>query len=384
MCFPSQTLGEEEVSVTNLRVPGPTPCPDEVLAAVGGQMINHRGPEFRDLITRVHRRLQEVFQTKNDVLILTASGTGAMEAALVNTLSPGDGVLCVSIGEFGERFIQIAQAYGMRVVKVDFPYGHAADPEEVRKALRAHPWVKAVCVTHNETSTGVTNDLQALARVVKEADKLLIVDAISSLGCIPLPVDAWGCDVVATASQKGFMVPPGLAFVSMSPLAWEAYRSARSPRYYLDLGKHKAFFEKGQTPWTPAVSLLYGLDVSLEAMLRRGMEAIYAHHACIGALTRAGVRALGLSLLPVEERYASNTVTAIKVPEGVDGNRLVALLREEFGVVVAGGQGPLAGRVIRIGHMGYVREEDIREALEALGKALTRMGYRTPAPTASV
>lgn len=365
--------------MANLRVPGPTPCPADVLAAVGGQMINHRGPEFKDLITRVHQRLQQVFETKNDILILTTSGTGAMEAALANTLSPGDAVLCVSIGEFGERFVQIAQAYGMEVVKVAFPYGQAADPEEVRKALRAHPQVKAVCVTHNETSTGVTNDLQAIARVVKEADKLLIVDAISSLGCIPLPVDAWGCDVVATASQKGFMVPPGLAFVSVSPRAWEAYKTAKSPRFYLDFAKHKSYYERGQTPWTPAISIFYGLDVSLRFMLQQGMENIFAHHARIGALTRRGARALGLSLLAADERYASNTVTAIRVPEGIDGQRLGALLRERFGVVVAGGQGPLAGKIIRIGHMGYVREEDIQETLEALGKALTLLGYRLPA-----
>ncbi|GBD11973.1 Soluble hydrogenase 42 kDa subunit [bacterium HR23] len=365
--------------MANLRIPGPTPCPEDVLSAVAQQMINHRGPEFKDLITRIHARLQQVFQTRNDVLILTASGTGAMEASIVNTLSPGDPVLCISIGEFGERFIQIAEAYGLQVVKLSFPYGHPADPEEVRKALKANPQVKAVCVTHNETSTGVTNDLQAIAQVVKEADKLLIVDAISSLGCIPLPVDAWGCDVVATASQKGFMVPPGLAFVSVSPRAWEAYKSARCPRYYLDFAKHKAYYERGQTPWTPAVSIFYGLDVSLGHMLRQGMENIFAHHARIGALTREGARALGLSLLVKDERYASNTVTAIKVPEGIDGRRLEATLRERFGVVVAGGQGPLAGKIIRIGHMGYVREADIQETLEALGKALTLLGYRLPA-----
>ncbi|MBI4336943.1 MAG: alanine--glyoxylate aminotransferase family protein [Chloroflexi bacterium] len=364
----------------NLRVPGPTPCPEDVLEAVGGQMINHRGPEFKEIITRAHGRLQQVFATKNDVLIMTTSGTGGMEAAVVNVLSPGDKVLNVSVGVFGDRFAQIAERYGATVIKLSSPLGQAADPAAVRKALQANPDVKAVTVTHNETSTGVTNDLEAIAKVVKsEFGKLLVVDAISSLGCIPLLTDAWSCDVVATASQKGFMIPPGLAFISVSPAAWQAAEKNTTPRFYFDFARHKSYYQRGQTPWTPAVSIMYGLDLSLDKMLKEGMTNVYARHARIGRQVREGAKALGLQLLPADERYASNTVTAVRVPAGVEGAKLTGLLRQEHGVVVAGGQGPLEGKIIRIGHMGYVSEADIQDVLTALKASLTKLGFKTSA-----
>ena len=360
----------------NLRIPGPTPCPEEVLQASARPMINHRGPEFRNLLLRVTDRLKQAFQTQEDVLILTTSGTGAMEAAVVNTLSPGDKVLAVSIGYFGERFSQIARIYGAQIQDLSFPWGTAADPDQVRQALKADPEIKAVLVTHNETSTGVTNDLETIAGIVKgEFDRLLLVDAISSLGSIPLPVDEWQCDVVMTGSQKGWMTPPGLAMVSVSQRAWQAASQATMPRFYFDFASAKRYLERGQTPATPAVSIFFSLDVALEMLFQEGMEEVYRRHARIAQRTREGVKALGLSLLP-NERIASNTVTAIRVPEGVNGRELTAMLRQEYDTIVGGGQGPLEGQIFRIGHLGYVSEQDIDDTLAALREALPHLGFQ--------
>ena len=235
--------------MAQLRIPGPTPCPPEVLQAMAWPMVNHRGPEFQQMLNDVTEKLKQVFQTRNDVLILTGSGTGGLEAAAVNMLSPGDRVLSVSIGVFGDRFANIAQQFGAEVVPLKLEWGKAADPDAVKKALKDNPGVKAVLVTHNETSTGVTNDLAAISKVVKEAGKLLLVDAISSLGSINLPVDDWHCDVVVTGSQKGWMVPPGLAMVSVSPEAWQAHAKAKMPRFYWDFTRAKKYLEKrGRIP----------------------------------------------------------------------------------------------------------------------------------------
>ncbi len=354
----------------NLRIPGPTPCPPEVLEAMARQMINHRGPEFAELIRRVTTRTKMVFETQHDVLILTTSGTGGLEAAVVNTLSPGDRVLALSCGEFGERFSAIAERYGADVTKlVVFP-GESFDPLEVDSALEHVPDAKAVLVTHNETSTGVENPLQEIAGVVKAHGKLLLVDAVSSLGAVPVRTDAWGLDVVVTASQKGWMVPPGLAMVSMSKAAWAAYREARMPRFYFDLMKAKKSLEKGQTPWTPAVSLLYALDVALERMLQQGMENIYERHLYLAERTRSGILSLGLQLF-AEDHY-SNTVTAVKVPKGKDVSDLIRRLREDHGVEVAGGQGKLSGKIFRIAHLGWVSEDEIDHALSAIASVLRK------------
>ncbi|MBI1885621.1 MAG: alanine--glyoxylate aminotransferase family protein [Chloroflexi bacterium] len=365
---------EPEEDPLNLRIPGPTPCPPEVLEAVAQPMINHRGRQFAALIQRVSERLKHFYQTKSDVFILTTSGTGGLEAAVVNTLSPGDRVLSVSIGAFGDRFAAIAESFGADVVALNYEWGKAADPDEVAKALSSDPSIKAVLVTHNETSTGVTNPLAEIARVVREREKLLLVDAISSLGSIPLYTDEWGLDVVVSGSQKGWMVPPGLAFVSMSERGWQAYESATMPRYYFDLARHRDSLSKGQTPWTPALSMFFGLDVALERLAEEGLESIFARHARLGRLTREGVRALGLTLF-ADERFASDTVTAVRLPEGVEDKVLRNLLEDDHGVVLAGGQGKLAGRIFRIGHLGLVSEEEIRQTLSALEVALPRAGY---------
>ncbi|MDP3063929.1 MAG: alanine--glyoxylate aminotransferase family protein, partial [Chloroflexota bacterium] len=364
----------------NLRIPGPTPCPPEVLDQVGEPMINHRGPEFKVLINSVTAKLKRVFQTREDLFILTSSGTGAMEASIVNTLSPGDPVLCVSVGAFGDRYRAIAEAYGLNVTRMDVEWGKIADPNEIRKALKANPAIKAVIITHNETSTGVTNDLAAISKVVKgEFNKLLLVDAISSMGCLPLPTDEWRIDVVGTSSQKGFMVPPGLAFISFGQQAWQAYASAKLPRNYFDLKAAKHYLEDlGQTPWTPAVSIFYGLDISLDMMLAEGLESVFARHHRLAEYTRQNVKAMGLSLY-ADESCAADTVTAVTIPEGVDGNRLVGLMREEHNVVLAGGQGKLVGKIFRIGHLGHCSEEDLRAVFVALEAVLPKVGFKPKA-----
>ncbi len=362
--------------MAQLRVPGPTPCPPEVLKAMAWQMVNHRGPEFHQMLGEVTENLKKVFQTKNDVLLLTGSGTGGLEAAIVNTLSPGDKVLSVSIGVFGDRFASIAKTFGADIVSLKVEWGKAADPDAIKKVLKDNPGIKAVMVTHNETSTGVTNDMFAISKVVKEAGKLLIVDAISSLGSINLPVDELGCDVVVTASQKGWMVPPGMAMVSVSPEAWIARETAKMPNFYWDFVRAKKNYEeKKENPWTPAISVVFGLTVALKMMLKEGINNIFARHERIGKMTREGIKKLGLSIF-AEETHASNTVTAVNIPEGLDGKKFRQILREQYKVVLAGGQQTLDGKIFRIGHLGMVDEKDIKEILTAIQKVLPLAGFK--------
>jgi aspartate aminotransferase-like enzyme len=366
--------------VQNLRIPGPTPCPPETLEELSRQMINHRGPEFAAMQTRIMERLKTFFRTQNEVFVVTGSGTSVMEAAIVNVLSPGDHVLAVSIGEFGERFAEIAVAFGAEVRKLDFEPGTAADPKAVADALAADPAIRAVLVTHNETSTGVTNDVATIGKAIRAVspDVLYVIDAISSLGCLPFATDAWGVDVATTCSQKGFMIPPGLAFISLSQRAWQAYETAKMPRYYLDVGKYRDYAKRGQPPFTPAVSLYYGLDVALDMMVKEGLEQTNARHHAIADYTRAKVKALGLRLL-AEGPQGSDTVTSIVVPEGVAAGELLALLNKEYDTVLAAGQGKLAGKIVRIGHMGLTQREDIDAAVDALEAALERLGYKKTA-----
>jgi aspartate aminotransferase-like enzyme len=359
-----------------LRIPGPTPCPSEVLQVMSRQMINHRGPEFGQILNEVTARLKRLFQTKNDLFLLTGSGTGGLEAAIVNTLSPGDKVLSVAIGVFGERFANIAKQFGAEVTPLNFEWGKAADVDAVKKALKAELKIKAVLVTHNETSTGVTNDLKAISATVKEFDKLLLVDAISSLGSINLPVDDWHCDVVITASQKGWMVPPGLAMVSVSQEAWQAYATAKMPRFYWDFSKAKSYLEKGETPWTPVISVVFAFQVALDMMLKEGLTNIFARHARVGKATRDGIKSLGLSLF-ADEKYASNTVTAVAASNGLDPKKMNKILREEYKVILSGGQQRLDGKIFRIGHLGWVTEKDIKVVISALKEVLPRAGFKS-------
>jgi aspartate aminotransferase-like enzyme len=346
---------------------------------MGRQMIHHRSPAFGEIIGRVTDGLKQLFETQSDVFCLSSSGTGALEAMVVNMLSPGDRVLVVSIGVFGDRFATIAKTYGAEVTKIDFEWGTAAVPEAVAEALRGDPSFKAVCVTHNETSTGVTNDLEAIAAAVRRIrpDVLLLVDAISSLGSLRCRVDAWDLDVVATGSQKGWMVPPGLAMVSVGARAWQAYEGSTMPRFYFDLGKAREFLAKGQTPWTPAISIFFALDVALKTLVAEGIDGIVARHQRIADACRSGVKSLGLDLL-AEPSCASNTVTAVRVPDGVEWAKLYRLLQDEYDTLIEGGQGPLAGKIFRIGHLGWVTDKDIADTIDTLRAALPRVGYKLP------
>ncbi|MDA1189652.1 MAG: alanine--glyoxylate aminotransferase family protein, partial [Chloroflexi bacterium] len=336
-----------EFATVNLRIPGPIPVPEDILAEMAHPMINHRGPEFKDMLFRITDGVKQVFETKGDVYTMTASGTGAMEATVVNTLSPGDKVLCVTVGSFGDRYGEIAERYGAEVTRLAFEWGEAADADRVREAVKQAKY-KAVLVTHNETSTGVQNDLGALAKAIRsESDALILVDGVSSVASVPVRTDAWDLDVVATASQKGWMLPPGLAFVSFSKRAWKAHASSTMPRYYFDLSQYQHYFEIGQPPFTPGLSVYFALDKALKQLLDEGLGAVYERHASVAANVRRQVKALGLALFPVEAA-ASDTVTAVRVPEGVDGVKLLSAMRER-GVVLAGGHEKLKGKIIRIG-----------------------------------
>ncbi|HLZ21152.1 MAG TPA: alanine--glyoxylate aminotransferase family protein [Ktedonobacterales bacterium] len=363
----------------NLRIPGPTPIPPQVSAAMAQPMINHRGPEFAAILSRVTEQLQYFFQTEHPVLGFPSSGSGAMEAAIVNCFSPGDAVLSVTIGVFGNRLAKIAEAFGLSVTRLEAPWGQAADPAAVAARLAELPNARGVLLTHNETSTGVTNDVGAIAAAIRarRPDILILVDAVSSLGCVEMRMDAWDLDVVFTGSQKGWMVPPGMSMIGVGPRAWAATKNATLPRFYWDFTMTLKSLEKGQTPYTPPVSIYFGLDVSLKMMRAEGRDAIYARHQRVADLTRGRARALGLELF-ADPAHASNTVTAIKVPEGIDSKALTKALREREGVVIAGGQDRLEGQIIRIGHLGYVSEADITACMDALERQLAALGYRQP------
>jgi aspartate aminotransferase-like enzyme len=351
----------------NLRTPGPTPLPSAVRDALARDMIAHRGPEFAELLHECVAGLKWAFQTQHDLLVLTASGSGGLESLMVNTLSPGDKLLAVSIGYFGDRLIAIANAFGVDVTPLRFPEGHAADPTPIADQLRANPDIQTVFVTHNETSTGVLNPLEEIAISVREVrpDALLLVDGISSVGSVPIEPDAWGLDVVVAGSQKGWMIPPGLAFVSVSPRAWHRNAQARLPRSYFDWQAHKRAAERGSTPWTPAVGLFFALQAGLRLMRDEGLERLFERHVQMAQYTRNGLTELDLRLL-ADPAHASPTVTTAYVPDTVDGGELLEALRARHGVVLAGGQGKLEGRVMRVAHLGWFDQDDLDEALLAL------------------
>lgn len=362
----------------NLRVPGPTPLPPTVITAQAAPMINHRGPEFSAIMKRVTPRLQYFFQTTSPVLTYPAAGTGGQECAIVNVFSPGDHVVAIIIGNFGERLAKIAVAYGLQVTRIDFPWGQAADPAVVAERLKELPAYKGVLMTHNETSTGVTNDIQELAAVVRRhnPDALVVVDAVSSLSSVPLEMDQWDLDVVFTGSQKGWMCPPGIMMIAASERAWQANKTAKLPRFYFDWGLTlKQLQTKWQHPTTPAVSVFYALDEALELMLAEGREAIFARHAKAGEYVRGRAKAMGLQLL-ADHKNASNTVTAIMSPEGIDTKLFLKKLHDEDHVVLQGGQGPLEGKIFRVGHLGYFTEQDLVQAMDVAERRLRELGFK--------
>jgi len=350
----------------NLRIPGPTALPPSVREAGARQMINHRGPEFAAMLARILDGIKPYFGTTGDVAMITTAGTGGLEAAVVNVLSPGDRVLGVSIGSFGDRFAKIARTYGADVTKIEVEWGQAADPATLRTELERSPGYKAVLLTHNETSTGVMNPIPELAAAIREEapDALILIDSVSGLGAVPFEMDEWGVDVVVTGSQKAWMAAPGLAMIAASPRGWAAMETARMPRFYLDLRAHRDAAANGQTPFTPAIAVVYQVDEGLRLMQAEGKDNVFARHEICAAASRAGLAALGFELL-ADERHASKTVTAALVPDGLDWKAFNAEVKRR-GVVLAGGQGKLTGKIFRLGHLGSVTLDEILGAISTL------------------
>lgn len=360
-----------------LRLPGPTEVPEEVLLEMGKPIIGHRTSEFKQLFYTVTEEIKKVFKTENDVLIFPGSGTGGMEAAVVNLFSPGDKILLISVGVFGDRFGEIAESFGLEVEKLCFPWGKTYDPELVKKAIDNDKKgkIKGVLFTHNETSTGVLNNLDPIKEILKNHPEiLLVVDAISSLGAVDLKTDELGIDVVITGSQKALMIPPGLTLISVSEKAWGAVEKSRANKYYWDFKKAAANLKKGSTPYTPAVSLISGLRESIRLINDEGLENVYSRHILLSRAFREGIKAMGLGLF-ADEAYASPTVTSVKIPDTVDLIKLRKILESEFRVFVAGGQQNLKDIIIRVGHMGYIDKFDIINTLWALGMSLDNLGY---------
>jgi aspartate aminotransferase-like enzyme len=341
-------------------------------------MVGHRARDFAALTERLHGKLQQVMQTKNEVFILTSSGTGGLEAAIANTVNPGDKVLALVAGKFGERFRDLARTYGAEVVELQFPWGTPVDLDAVAEALRKHPDLKMVLATQNETSTGVVHDIRGLGSLTAQHAAVLAVDAVSGLGGIDLPADEWGVDILVTASQKALMTPPGLAMISLSAKAWALVDQCRAPRYYFSLPAAKKALAKWNTAYTPAVSLFFAQEAALDLILAEGLEQVFARHRLLGQAVREGVKALGLELLPAPEAAASPVVTAVKSPDGIPADDLRKLLFDRYGVLFAGGQAALKGRIFRIAHMGYVDKLDVLTALGALELALNDLGYKVP------
>jgi aspartate aminotransferase-like enzyme len=367
----------------NLRIPGPTALPASVREAGARQMINHRGPEFAAMLERILTGMKPYFGTTNDIAMITSAGSGGLEAAVVNTLSPGDRVVGVSIGSFGDRFAKIAKTYGADVTKVEAEWGYAAAADEVREVLRATPGTRAVLLTHNETSTGVMNPIASLAAAIREEapDALILVDSVSGLGAVPFEMDAWGVDLVVTGSQKAWMAAPGLAMIAASPRAWTAMETATMPRFYLDLRAHRDSHANGQTPWTPAIAVVYQVDEGLRIMSAEGKDGVFARHEACAAAARAGLTALGFELF-ADPAVASKTVTAANVPEDLDWKSFNGEVKRR-GVVLAGGQGKLTGKIFRLGHLGSVTLEEILGAMSTLEIVSIGVG-RPVAPGAAV
>jgi aspartate aminotransferase-like enzyme len=357
---------------SQLRIPGPTPLPERVVRAMDAPMIDHRGPEFGALLKEVTEGAREVFRSSADMLLLTCSGTGGLESAVVNMVSPGERVVAATCGAFGDRFVSILQAYGAEVVRLEAEWGQPVEPRDLADLLEAEPEAKTVFLTHNETSTGLTNPLEQLARVARDAGRLVVVDGVSSVSSIPVETDGWGLDVVVSGSQKGWMAPPGIAFLAVSQRAWERHASAQTPRYYLGWDQAQKWAVKGMTPWTPAVGVLFGVREGIRMIREEGLEAGWARHRRIADATAAGLAAIGFSLFAADG-YRSATVTSALPPAGLEVGPFRKLLRERYGVVIAGGQGKMEGKLVRVGHLGAVAEGDVVQVLWAIEQALEQL-----------
>lgn len=357
-----------------LLAPGPTPIPPEVLGAMALPILHHRAPEFAKLFGSVREELKWLFQTKNDVLVLVSTGTGAMEASVTNILSPGDKALVVNGGKFGERWMKICQAYGVKVEEVKVEWGYAVDPARVEVALKNDPSIKAVYIQASETSTGVAHNTRAIAEIVRRYDDtILVVDAITGLGVFDLRTDEWGLDIVIAGSQKALMLPPGLAFMSLSEKAWRMADKSKNQRFYFNLKKERENQVKNQTAFTAAVSLIVGLKEVLRILKEEGLEKVFSRHRLLADATRKSMLGMGLSLFPKES--PSDALTAVNAPEGFDGQVIYKTLREKYGITAAGGQDHLKGKIFRIAHLGYADTFDVIIAASAVEMVLKGMGY---------
>ncbi len=360
-----------------LMTPGPTPVPAEVLLAQARPIIHHRTPEYTDILVSVTNDLKYVFQTENDVFVFACSGTGVMESAVTNLFSPGDKVIACSNGKFGDRLVELAEVYNLEVIKLEYEWDQVVNPDDIAAKLKENPDVQGVLLVHSETSTGVLNNVQKIGEVVKDTDAVLVVDSITGIGAVDVKTDEWGLDIVMTGSQKGLMLPPGLACVSVSEKAWKKVEKAKTPNYYFSYAKAKKAYDKPspQNPFTPPVSLIIGLAEALKMMREEGLENIIKRHAALAEAARAGAEALGLELFaPVEGR--GSAVTPVKVPDGVDGGALVKNMSGKYGITIAGGQEHLKGKIFRIGHLGYFGSFDIITTLAGLEMTLSELGYR--------
>ncbi len=356
-----------------LLTPGPTPVPPQVLLSMAQPIIHHRTPQFEEIFAQMSENLKYLFQTRNDVITFASSGTGAMEASVVNLLSPGDKAICVQGGKFGERWAELCRAYGVEAVIIDVEWGDAVSAEEIERVLNKHPDAKVVFTTLSETSTGVATDVKAIGAMMNNKPAVLVTDAISGLGGMELKTDEWGVDVVVSGSQKGLMIPPGLAFCSISPKAWELVEKARCPRYYFDFRKAKKNLDKNTTAFTPAITLCIGLNEALKMIREETLEKAIARHARLAEAVRGAIQAIGLELFA---KKPANVVTAVKSPENIDSGKIVKMMRDDYGISIAGGQGDAKGKIFRIAQLGYMNEFDILTGLSCLEIVLARLGYK--------
>ena len=358
-----------------MLAPGPTPVPDRVLLAMAQPMIHHRTPQFSAIFAEVKEDLKYLFQTKQDVLILAASGTGAMEGSVTNLFSPGDEVIVINGGKFGERWGKISESYGLKAHWLNVEWGKAVDPKDVKKILDANPKIKGIMVQASETSTAVAHPIKELAQFTKNRqDCLLIVDGITAVGVFPVPMDELGIDVLVSGSQKAFMLPPGLAFAALSEKAWKFMETAKCPRFYFDFKKERKNLKDNTTAYTPAASLIIGLREALRMIKEEGLENVFARHNRLARATRAAVKAMNLK--PLAPDSPSDATTGVYVPEGVDGGKLVKYLRDEMGITLAGGQDHLKGKILRIAHLGYIDTFDIIVAISSIEMALRKFGHK--------
>ncbi|HXQ23211.1 MAG TPA: alanine--glyoxylate aminotransferase family protein [Candidatus Acidoferrales bacterium] len=359
-----------------LLAPGPTPVPPRVLLAMAQPIIHHRTPQFSEIFAEAKRGLQAVFQTAQDVLILAASGTGAMEGSVTNLFSPGEEVLVINGGKFGERWGKIAAAYGLKITELRVEWGQGARVEDVRTLLDKHPAIRGVLVQASETSTAAVHPIEAIAQLTRQRDTLFIVDGITAVGVCDIPMDRWGIDVLITGSQKALMLPPGLAFLALSERAWQRAKQAKLPRFYFDLAKERDNLAKDTTAWTPAISLIIGLREALAMMREESLPRVFARHARMAAATRAAAKAMSLRLVAPDA--PSPALTGIYTPPDVDGGKLVAYLRDRMGVTFAGGQDQLKGKIVRIAHLGYMGVFDVVTAIAAFEMALRHFKHDVP------